>query len=226
MVSYEAIQRLSGSPNGFGGDLRYGEATGLAGADKICAEVAEYSMPGASRKGWRAFLSATTGGANGGPVNAIERVGQGPWYDRLGRIVAQTTSDLANTRPLGADSEIINDLPNEYGTLNHAPDGVLVDNHHVLTGSDEQGRLAAASATCKDWTSSVGSDGRPICGMSWPRGGGGRGGGGASHWISGFTAPGCAAYVELVEWGMGNQASLGVGAGGGYGAIYCFALTP
>ena len=26
---------------GFGGDLRYGEETGLAGADKICATVAE-----------------------------------------------------------------------------------------------------------------------------------------------------------------------------------------
>jgi len=230
VVSYEAMQRLSNSPNGFGGDLRYGEATGIAGADKICTEVAEYSMPGAAQKGWRAFLSATTGGPDGGPILAIDRVGPAPWYHRLRRTIALTTSDLANTRPLNADPEIANDLPNEYGVPNHAPDGTRVDNHHVLTGSNEQGRLAESNSavTCQDWTSSVGADGRPRCGMSWPRGGGGwpGGGGGASHWISGFTAPGCAAYVEIIETGAGDPSTQGVGTGGGYGAIYCFALVP
>ena len=31
LTSLAAMQRLSGSANGFGGDLRYGEADGLAG---------------------------------------------------------------------------------------------------------------------------------------------------------------------------------------------------
>jgi len=35
----------------------------VAGADKICTELAEHSMPGAGQKGWKAFLSATTGGS-------------------------------------------------------------------------------------------------------------------------------------------------------------------
>jgi len=55
------LQRLAkdfGLPNngtdGFGGDLRYGETgagAGLRGADKICATLAEASMPGAGAKG-------------------------------------------------------------------------------------------------------------------------------------------------------------------------------
>jgi hypothetical protein len=57
VTSYAAIQRLSGSPDGFGGDLRYGQADGLGGADKICTEIADSSMPGSGATGWRAFLS-------------------------------------------------------------------------------------------------------------------------------------------------------------------------
>jgi hypothetical protein len=235
LTSLEAIQRLSGSPNGFGGDLRYGEADGLSGADKICTEIAEYSMPGAKAKQWRAFLSTTTGGANGGPVHAIERIGTGPWYDRLGRIVAENTAALTNSRPEGADPAIINDLPNEYGVPNHAPDGVLVDNHDILTGSGADGRLYGdARSTCQDWTSSVGTDGNPRCGHSWPRGGGGRGGrfggfsgtGGMAHWISALDEAGCAPGVNLIETGGPNPFSPTVGSGGGYGGFYCFALAP
>src|SRR5690242_13734842 len=44
VTSYRAMQKLSGSEAGFGGDLRYGEADGLAGADKICREIAESSL--------------------------------------------------------------------------------------------------------------------------------------------------------------------------------------
>jgi hypothetical protein len=216
---------------GFGGDLRYGEATGIAGADKICTELAEYSMTGAAQKGWRAFLSATTAGPNGGPVNAIERVGQGPWYDRLGRIVALTTADLANVRPQGADPAIINDLPNEYGIPNHAPDGVVVDNHHVMTGSNEMGMLAENNPriTCQDWTSAVGTDGQPRVGMSWPRSMGGMGMGGGNQWISDHNEAGCAPVdFDLIANSFGGAApgAVGVGSGGGYGGFYCFALMP
>jgi hypothetical protein len=231
VTSLEALQRLSGSQLGFGGDFRYGEATGLDGADKICTEIAEDSMPGAAQKGWRAFLSATTGGTNGGPVNAIERVGQGPWYDRLGRLVAMTTADLASTRPVGADAAIVNDLSNEYGVPNHAPDGVAVDNHHVLTGSSETGMLAENNPriTCQDWTSAVGSAGQPRVGMSWPRGGGMGFPMGGNHWISDHNEAGCAPVdFDEIAFSMGGApaGADGVGSGGGYGGFYCFALMP
>jgi hypothetical protein len=239
------MQRLSGSPNGFGGDLRFGKPDGLSGADEICRQIAVGSLASAGSKTWHAFLSVTKD-ATGQPVNAIDRVGDGPWYDRTGRLIALNKSDLGQTRPVGADSAIINDLPNEDGVPNHAPDGMQVDNHDVLTGSDGSGKLYKTddSVTCKDWTSSVGSDGKPRVGHSWPRsGGGGRGGrgqtgagsagttatspaGSMDNWMSALDEAGCGAGANLVESGGPDASDPTVGSGGGYGAIYCFALTP
>jgi hypothetical protein len=211
VTSLAAMRRLSGSQDGFGGDLRYGEANGLAGADKICTEIAESSMAGSSAKVWRAFLSTST-------VNAIDRVGAGPWYDRLGRIVANTPADLQASRPVGADRAIINDLPNENGVPNHNPDGTgQVDNHDTLTGSNMQGKYyGSAASTCSDWTST--GSGSPRIGHSWP-------GGPSQNWSDAHNAPGCAAGVNLSQSGGGGGGST-VGGGGGYGGIYCFALTP
>lgn len=189
VTSLVAMQRLSGSQSGFGGDLRFGQEDGLAGADEICRQIADGSQPGAGKKTWRAFLSVTKD-ASGSPVHAIDRVGGGPWYDRLGRLIALNPTDLAQKRPLGADPAIVNDLPNEDGVPNHAPDGATqVDNHDILTGSSDTGTLYKDdwTVTCHDWTSAVGSDGKPRVGHSWPRSGGGfprgagmAGGGGAS----------------------------------------------
>lgn len=217
VTSIEAMRELSKNQNGFGGDLRYGQADGLAGADKICTEIAEKSMPGSSAKGWRAFLSTTT------PVNAIDRIGNGPWYDRLGRLVADSKANLLQARPK-AEAAIINDLPNETGTPNHQG----VDNHDVLTGSTTSGTIGSLTKanTCNDWTSTNVSGAQPQIGHSWPRGGGGGGGpgGGSDTWLNAHTVSGCAASVNLSE-SMGGGGS-GVGSMGGYGAIYCFALQP
>ncbi|WP_437659903.1 hypothetical protein [Sorangium sp. So ce1182] len=234
MTSLAAMRELSGSQDGFGGDLRFGETgpgAGLRGADKICATLAEKSLPGAGGKTWRAYLSAVAG-EDGKQVDAIDRIGEGPWYDRLGRLVANSKEELPNTRPSGADEAIIDDLPNEDGVPNHQPDPGQpeVDNHDTLTGSNDQGRLQSATATCKDWTSATGdrASGQPRLGHSWPRGGGGRPGGGMSgaHWISSHDAPGCAPGVNIVDTGGAQPGSNAVGSGGGYGGIYCFALTP
>ena len=239
VTSLKALRELSGKSDGFGGDLRFGETgdgAGLRGADKICTTIAEKSMPG-NGKTWRAFLSATRG-QDGAPVNAIERIGTGPWYDRTGRLVAKSTTDLSSERPTGADSQIVNDLPNEDGVPNHAPDagGGEVDNHDVLTGTNDQGKLFNTDAgfTCNDWTSSVGNAGTPHCGHSWPRAGrGGNGGpggnmmGSGNNWMSALNEAGCAAGAFVVENGPpGANGTLSVGDGGGYGGIYCLALTP
>ncbi len=215
VTSLEGLRALSGSTNGFGGDLRYGEANGLAGADKICTELAERSMTGAGSKGWRAFLSVGSG-PSGDPVHAIDRIGSGPWYDRNGRTVARSIADLLFTRPRNADPDIVNDLPNEFGVPNHAPDGEEVDNHHMLTGSNEQGRYAGAGTTCADWTSVDSSIAGPTVGFSWP-------GPGGDHWMTGFQERGCAAGMHL---STGEADVPSVGAAGGYGGFYCFALNP
>jgi len=236
VTSVKAIVKLSGNPNGFGGDLSFGETgagAGLRGADKICTTIAEGSMP-ANGKTWRAFLSVTKD-AQGQAVNAIDRVGEGPWYDRLARLVAKNKADLAQKRPVGADAAIVNDLPNEDGVPNHDPDGTGdVDNHDTLTGSNETGTLFNTNAayTCNDWTSKE-SSGSPRVGHTWPRGGGGGGGfggpggGSGENWMSALNEAGCAPGIFLVEaGGPGQNGTKSVGDGGGYGGFYCFALTP
>jgi hypothetical protein len=254
VTSYKVLQQLSKNTNGFGGDLRYGETgngAGLRGADKICSAIAEKSMPGASSKVWRAFLSAANYNQDGkaGQVNAIDRIGNGPWYDRLGRVFSLNKTDLLQERPASADPLIINDFPNENGMPNKQPDLSLepVDNHDFLTGTNAQGQLYSATETCNDWTTSDGSsaNGKPRVGHSWPRGtgvgkgAGGPGGGGPSqgdgsmnHWMSALDEAGCApgAYLPVAgspedmapNYGTDNF----VGSGGGYGGFYCFALTP
>jgi hypothetical protein len=243
VTSLAALQDLSGSQDGFGGDLRFGETgpgAGLRGADKLCATIAERSMEGASAKRWRAFLSVTDDGT-GQQVDAIDRIGTGPWYDRLGRLLAPSLADLMFTRPQNGDPTIADDFPNEDGVPNHQPDPNQeeVDNHDMLTGTDLDGRLYDASSTCLDWTANAGNEaveGEPRVGHSWPRddfppdfGGplpGGFPGGDINSWMSSLTESGCAPGVSLIEMGPPDPFSNTVGSGGGYGGFYCFSLDP
>jgi uncharacterized membrane protein YgcG len=257
LTSLAALQELSGSANGFGGDLRFGktgDGAGILGADSICQCIAEKSMPGSKVKIWRAFLSATKG-PDGKQVNAIERIGNGPWYDRRGRLWANNISELLNDRPTNAHSAIKNDIPNEDGVPNHYPDplnpNMAVDNHLTITGSGTDGKLY-----------------KPNSGGGWGGGGFGGGGmggggfgggfgncvedvtcsdwtstsasstpragfswpqtfGGVSNWISGWCLPGCEAGIDLDESTMaGIPGVKTIGSGGGYGGFYCFALNP
>lgn len=233
MISYEAVVAQSGSDAGFGGDLG-----GLEGADEKCRIAAMTSSDCAGSKKWRAFLSTTT-------VDAIDRIGPGPWYDRLGRLLANDTSELLNDRPINADPLIINDFPNEFGVPNKNPDGTGdVDNHQTLTGSDVDGRLytqeatgsggsgsgggmvsgstacpdgfTPEKATCKDWTSSE-PWGCPRVGHSWPREFTG------VNWISVWNERGCGAgVVEVDSFDVPGAMDAIVGSFGGYGGWYCF----
>jgi hypothetical protein len=57
---------------------------------------------------------------------------------------------------------------------------------------------------------------------------GGPGGmmGSGDNWMSALDESGCAPGVNIVEMGPPDPNSNTVGSGGGYGGIYCFALTP
>jgi hypothetical protein len=186
-------------------------------------------------------------------VHAIDRIGEGPWYDRLGRLFSASKANLIGFRPSDADASIKNDFPNETGASNHS-DGApgctgnsCPDNHDTLTGSDAQGHLytGTSNPTCTGWTTAVGSAGQPRVGHSWPRmpsstntcmggigpmRGGGSGGSGTNgcygHWMSSLDEAGCAAGINLQEMGGPNPSNPTVGSGGGYGGFYCFALTP
>jgi hypothetical protein len=241
---FATAQAFNGSTSGWGGDFRYGTGDGLTGADKLCTEIAEQSLPGNCRT-WRAFLSTST-------VDAISRVGSGPWFDRLNRTIANNLTELVERRPGGITvATILNNLPNEDGTPHHneeagcADANECADNHDVLTGSDSEGKFCTAETcsggpgggpggpggggdltdwTCENWTLGTSKSGvAPRCGHSWPtRSGQGDG----DPWISHLTESGCAPGFNLVQNGGPMPTGQGsVGDGGGYGAIYCLALS-
>jgi hypothetical protein len=246
---FAAAEAFNGSTKGWGGDFRYGTSDGLTGADKLCTEIAEKSLPNNCRT-WRAFLSTSK-------VNAIDRVGAGPWHDRLNRTIAANVTELLETRPGGITvSTILNNLPNEDGTPHHDEEvgcdnlNDCADNHDVMTGSDTDGKLCTPDTcsgigngmfpggggpgggfggditdhTCEDWTLGTSKEGvAPRCGHTWPTGGGM---GGGDDWISHLVENGCAPGYNLVQNGGPMPDGKGsVGDGGGYGAIYCLALS-
>ncbi|HLV67983.1 MAG TPA: hypothetical protein VKY73_19330 [Polyangiaceae bacterium] len=215
VTSMKGLLSLAPDPvNGFGGDFG-----GLEGADAICATLAQRGNPG-DTKIWRAFLS-TAGHDGGERVDAIDRIGEGPWYDLNGRLLAENLEGLApdanDGRPEG-DPNLIDDFTTELGEpVRPGPD---VENHDTLTGSNREGRLheGGATATCNDWTSTSVRGAVPV-GHSWPRSStSGR------HWIFAHTVNGCEPGVSIDTGDGVPDDDYTVGSSGGFGAIYCFAL--
>lgn len=205
VTSLQTMRTQSGSQDGFGGNLG-----GLAGADAICQKAA--ADAGAGGKTWRAFLSTTAG-----PVHAIDRVGSGPWYDRNGRLIANDRAGLLMLRPAG-DTVAVNDMADETGAGTRS----FGDTHDIMTGTNAQGMLESSdpASTCNDWTSAVGpgSENKVRAGHSWPAMSG-------MNWMMAHRLPGCAPGVRLTITPPGQEGNT-VGGQGGWGGIYCFALTP
>lgn len=126
---------------GKGGDLG-----GLAGADAYCKKLADTA--GAGAKNWRVYLS-TTGAA---PVNARDRIGNRPWQNAKGVVVATSVDNLHSAA---------NNL-NKTTALTEKGDvvsgrGDPVNMHDILTGSTAEGRAnvaATTDTTCANWKSS------------------------------------------------------------------------
>ena len=77
---------------------------GLEGADRHCQELAQ--RHGAGGKAWHAYLS--TQAADGKPaVNARDRIGNGPWQNFKGEVVAQNVNDLhSDNNKLGMSTSL------------------------------------------------------------------------------------------------------------------------
>ena len=135
---------VTGNGPGKGADLG-----GVEGADRHCQMLAE--RHGAGGKTWRAYLS--TQPADGKPaVNARDRIGNGPWQNFKGTVVAASVADLhSDNNKLGVDNSL-----SERGLIIPYR-GFAPNRHDVLTGSDMQGRAfpAGEDRTCKNWTSST-----------------------------------------------------------------------
>ena len=81
-----------------------GNLGGLAGADQVCQGLAKAA--GAGNKTWHAYLSTST-------VDAKTRIGNGPWYNFKGELIAQNVADLhtADKNKLSAQSSEERDEP-------------------------------------------------------------------------------------------------------------------
>jgi hypothetical protein len=130
-----------------------GNLGGIEGADEKCDELA--TAANAGNKTWRAYLSAENGGM---PIHAKDRIGEGPWYNADGMMVA---ADLTALHALKGNADLfidedgnkINGQWNSSNGMNGAP----ANEHDIMTGSDSTGTLlmGAMQTTCSDWTSNT-----------------------------------------------------------------------
>jgi len=133
---------VTSAPIGKGGDLG-----GLQGADAHCQQLA--ATAGAGNKTWHAYLSTAESPTAKG-VNARDRIGNGPWQNAKGVIIAQNVDDLhsANNK-LSRDTVLT-----ERGAM-VAGVGFTPVWHDALTGSDRDGRAFPGNMnmTCNNWSS-------------------------------------------------------------------------
>ncbi len=121
---------------------------GIAGADAHCQTLA--TTAGAGAKTWRAYLSVqAVGGATA--VNARDRIGKGPWVNAAGTEIASSVDDLHSaSNKINVDAGLSESGRRVPGRL------FVVNQHDILTGSDENGRALPADKdmTCGNWTKS------------------------------------------------------------------------
>ena len=173
---------------------------GLAGADRHCTELATAAGP--TTLTWHAYLSASA--RDGQPaVNAKDRIGNGPWHNQKGMLVAKDLADLHG------DSSKVNKqtaLTEKGATVNGRGD--TPNMHDILTGSNADGTLTTGTGdtTCGNWTSTA-ADGSASVGHFDRVGGGAN----PTSWNAAHPSRGC------------GQANLQ--ATGGNGLFYCFGTT-
>lgn len=125
---------------GKGGDLG-----GLDGADKHCQSLA--ATAGAGQKTWRAYLSASAAGGKPA-VNARDRIGNGPWVNAKGIVVAKNLDELHGANNLTKQTALTEKGEAVTGR------GDALNNHDILIGSQPDGRAFPADkdTTCGNWT--------------------------------------------------------------------------
>jgi len=177
---------------GNGGDLG-----GLEGADAHCQALAEGA--GIDGKTWRAYLSTST-------VDARDRIGDGPWYNVDGVMIAEDVEQLHGDNNLTGETAIDEngDTPAYLvmvdGQAQRAGDSLV---HDILTGTNEDG--TANEATCNNWTDGT-SDATAMLGHADRMGRNP----GLNSWNAIHASQGCG-MEQLIPTG-------------GAGMVYCFAI--
>ena len=176
---------------------------GLAGADAYCQQLATAAGRGAAM--WHAYLSTQGPGA----VNARDRIGNGPWYNARGQMIAANLGELhGDTIDQARMGNRINKqmaLSEKAGLVNGVGD--MPNQHDVLTGSQPDGRAYTDGMdhTCSNYTSNA--DGRGSVQLGHHD----KTGIGNGSWNSTHGSRGCS-QPNLVSTG-------------GNGYLYCFAVN-
>jgi hypothetical protein len=134
---------VTSAGSGKGADLG-----GVAGADQRCQQLAQAA--GSTGKTWHAYLS--TQAANGqSAVNARDRIGNGPWQNAKGVVIAKSVDELHGANNLTKQTAL-----SEKGSPTKGR-GDSPNEHDALTGSTMDGRAfpPGEDRTCKNWTSST-----------------------------------------------------------------------
>jgi hypothetical protein len=174
---------------------------GLAGADAHCQMLAQAAGRGNVK--WVAYLSTQGPGA----VNARDRIGNGPWHNARGAMVAANQAELhGDTIDLARLGNRINknQARDEKGELIKGV-GDMPNQHDILTGSTPDGRAFTDGMdhTCSNYTSNADGKGSVQLGHH------DKTGGPNGSWNSAHASRGC------------SQANLISTGGNGY--LYCFA---
>jgi hypothetical protein len=121
---------------------------GIAGADAHCQALARAA--GSTSTNWAAYLSTTEPGGTAG-INARERIGNGPWKNAKGVVVATSVDNLHSASVNITKQTALT----EKGEVVSGR-GDAVNQHDILTGSDPQGYYSTAGGdtTCGNWTKS------------------------------------------------------------------------
>jgi hypothetical protein len=169
---------------------------GLEGADNFCQVLAEAA--GAGDLTWHAYLSTTGSGG----VDARDRIGDGPWHNQAGTLIANDVDHLHSNGPNLTKATILTEKGDELNGRGDEP-----NMHDVLSGSQMDGTAADTDgdSTCNNWTSSAG-DGSALVGHHDRQGGGQN----PTSWNSAHASRGC-----------GLEDLRGTG---GDGRFFCFAI--
>lgn len=176
---------------------------GLSGADAHCAALAKAA--GSPKQVWRAYLS-TQAKDGKAAVNARDRIGNGPWHNARGAVVAKDVAhlhgDTIDSARLGNNLSRSTALTEKNEPVKGAGD--KPNEHDILTGSQPDGRAYddAADHTCSNYTSSADEGSVQVGHFD-------RTGGGNTSWNSAHASRGCS--PDKLK------------SSGGAGLFYCFA---
>lgn len=170
---------------------------GLAGADRHCQDLA-YAV-GFGDLTWRAYLSAISMGGEAA-VNARDRIGDGPWHNHDGVLIAESVDQLHSDAANLTKETILTEKGSMVNGRGDSP-----NQHDILTGSDLDGTVFTGEGhdACSNWTSN--GEGAARVGHHDRQGGGDN----PTSWNAAHSSRGC------------SQEDLQGTGGNGY--FYCFA---